>query len=131
MRTVTLAEADELIAKFDWSKIEALSDDDILEAIAGDPDTADVSKVPAENWQRLYSLPDIKALRDKLGMSQKDFALAFRISKRTLENWEQGRRRLDGVVSVYLALIAAFPNEIAALVKRLDRPNAEQRSAAE
>jgi DNA-binding transcriptional regulator YiaG len=118
------------LAEVDWAKIDALTDHDIERAIAGDRDTFDVSTIRDEEWQIHYPLPDLKALRQRLGMSQKDFALTFRVSKRTLENWEQGRRTFDGVVSVYLALVAAFPMEVAKLLNTLDRNRRRAEAAA-
>jgi putative transcriptional regulator len=40
-------------------------------------------------------LPDVKAIRRWLRMSQHHFASAFRIPLPTLKNWEQGRRMPD------------------------------------
>ena len=37
---------------------------------------------------------DVRALREKLSMSQSEFALMIGVSFSTLQNWEQGRRRL-------------------------------------
>ena len=39
---------------------------------------------------------DIKAIREKLGVSQSEFALMIGVSVSTLQNWEQGRRQPDG-----------------------------------
>jgi putative transcriptional regulator len=40
-------------------------------------------------------LPDVKAIRLSLRMSQHHFAVAYRIPLSTLKNWEQGRRMPD------------------------------------
>ena len=37
-------------------------------------------------------IPDVKAIRRSLRMSQQRFAAAYRIPLPTLKNWEQGRR---------------------------------------
>ena len=39
---------------------------------------------------------DIRAIRQKLGRSQSEFALMIGVSVATLQNWEQGRRRPVG-----------------------------------
>jgi putative transcriptional regulator len=36
---------------------------------------------------------DVKHIRTKAGMSQAEFARAFCINPRTLQEWEQGRRK--------------------------------------
>src|SRR5882672_3081494 len=35
---------------------------------------------------------DVKAIREKVDMSQSEFSRAFGVSKKTLEHWEHGRR---------------------------------------
>lgn len=36
---------------------------------------------------------DVRALREKLGLSQSDFAALFGFNVRSVQDWEQGRRR--------------------------------------
>ena len=49
---------------------------------------------------------DVKRIRTKAGMSQAEFARAFCINPRTLQEWEQGRRKPDATSRAYLAVIA-------------------------
>jgi putative transcriptional regulator len=49
---------------------------------------------------------DVKRIRKKARMSQAQFARAFCINPRTLQEWEQGRRRPDATTRAYLAVIA-------------------------
>ena len=49
---------------------------------------------------------DIKRIRAKAGMSQAEFARSFCINPRTLQEWEQGRRKPDATTRAYLAVIA-------------------------
>lgn len=49
---------------------------------------------------------DVKRIRAKSGMSQAEFARAFCINPRTLQEWEQGRRKPDATTRAYLAVIA-------------------------
>ena len=49
---------------------------------------------------------DVKHIRTKAGMSQAEFARAFCINPRTLQEWEQGRRKPDATTRAYLAVIA-------------------------
>ena len=49
---------------------------------------------------------DVKRIRGKAGMSQAEFARAFCINPRTLQEWEQGRRKPDTTTRAYLAVIA-------------------------
>jgi putative transcriptional regulator len=49
---------------------------------------------------------DVRRIRTTTGMSQGEFARAFCINPRTLQEWEQGRRRPDATTRAYLAVIA-------------------------
>ena len=49
---------------------------------------------------------DVKRIRIKARMSQAEFARAFCINPRTLQEWEQGRRKPDATTRAYLAVIA-------------------------
>ena len=65
-----------------------------------------------------YPPIDVKAIRQKLGKSQSQFALMIGVSIATLRNWEQGRRRPDGPARALLAVAAKNPEAVqAALAK--------------
>ncbi len=57
-------------------------------------------------------VPDVRAIRAHLRMSQQEFAKAYRIPLATLKNWEQGRRQPDAPASAYLQAIARRPKVI-------------------
>jgi putative transcriptional regulator len=48
---------------------------------------------------------DVRRIRNQAGMSQGEFARAFCINPRTLQEWEQGRRKPDATTRAYLAVI--------------------------
>jgi putative transcriptional regulator len=49
---------------------------------------------------------DVKRIRTRARMSQAQFARTFCINPRTLQEWEQGRRKPDATTRAYLAVIA-------------------------
>lgn len=57
-------------------------------------------------------LPDVKAIRQKLRMSQQRFAATYRIPLATVKNWEQGRRVPDAPAAAYLLAIWRRPKEV-------------------
>jgi len=63
-------------------------------------------------------IPDVKAIRRTLRMSQQRFAAAFRIPLPTLKNWEQGRRLPDAPAAAYLLAIRRKPKEVMEAVAR-------------
>ena len=59
----------------------------------------------------VVEVPDVRAIRRQLRMSQQEFAQVYRIPLATLKNWEQGRRQPDAPASAYLQVIAKCPRE--------------------
>jgi putative transcriptional regulator len=59
---------------------------------------------------------DIRQIREKLGLSQQEFALTIGVSHRTLQNWEQGHRMPQGPA---LALLTIFKNDPTAAISAL------------
>jgi len=57
---------------------------------------------------------DIKVVRGKLGVSQAEFAGMIGVSPRTLQNWEQGRRKPEGPAQALLAVTAKDPKAVLA-----------------
>lgn len=55
---------------------------------------------------------ELMAARARSGLSQADFAQALGVSKRTLENWEQGRAEPTGAARRLLKLAARFPETL-------------------
>ena len=53
--------------------------------------------------------PEVKLIREKVGLSQSRFATLIGVSKRTLENWEQGRRHPTGPAKALLRILDADP----------------------
>ena len=52
---------------------------------------------------------DVKAIRKRVRMSQAQFSRTYRISKRALQEWEQGGRQPDSAARAYLTVIAREP----------------------
>ena len=52
---------------------------------------------------------DVKAIRKRVKMSQAEFSRAYGISKRALQEWEQGGRQPDSAARAYLTVIAREP----------------------
>jgi len=53
--------------------------------------------------------PEVKAIRARMGLSQDRFAMILGVSKRTVENWEQGRRHPTGAARSLLKIVEADP----------------------
>jgi putative transcriptional regulator len=67
-------------------------------------------KVPS----RTFVAPgvEVKSVRAKYKLSQREFAAMLGISVRTLQNWEQGRRSPEGPARVLLLIAAKHPEAV-------------------
>jgi putative transcriptional regulator len=64
---------------------------------------------------------NVKAIRTKLGLSQKQFAERFGFAVETIRNYEQGHRRPTGPARVLLAVIANEPDAVTRALARRSR----------
>jgi len=88
----------------------ATTEDNIQRQIAEDPDTApDLGGEDPAGFVVRRSYPDLKQLRQRLGMSQTEFADAYGLSVWTLRQWEQGVAAPDGAARSYLKVIDQAP----------------------
>jgi DNA-binding transcriptional regulator YiaG len=53
---------------------------------------------------------DVRAVRERLGLSQEQFARRYNLELDAVQNWEQGRRTPDRTVQSYLRVISAYPD---------------------
>jgi putative transcriptional regulator len=59
----------------------------------------------------VIEVPDVRALREQLHMSQSEFSEAYKIPLATLQGWEQRRRAPDATATAYLNVIARLPEQ--------------------
>ena len=60
---------------------------------------------------------DVKAIREKTGLSQQGFCAAFGISLGTLRHWEQGLRLPRGPARVLLKVVDSDPEAVIRVVR--------------
>lgn len=60
----------------------------------------------------LVSARDVRATRERLALTQSDFAAAFGVSVATVRKWEQGRRAPEGPACVLLRVIDKHPEAV-------------------
>ena len=63
---------------------------------------------------RTYEIkpPEIRMVRECLDVSQGEFAVMIGVSPRTLQNWEQGRRKPEGPAKALLRIAARNPRAV-------------------
>jgi putative transcriptional regulator len=79
----------------DWTRLDAMTDEDIARQIAANPDaTPDMAPEI-----------DVRAIRRSAGMTQAEFAAAYAFSVRTVQEWERGAKRPSGPARTLLRAI--------------------------
>ena len=74
-------------------------------------------ELQAKKHDILLPIVNVHEARDRLKLTQKQFAITFGVSIATLRNWEQGRRLPTGAAKVLLKIIQKEPE----IVKRVLR----------
>ena|SRR5689334_9323362 len=91
---------EKIMRSIDWSRVDAMTEDEIEADLARDPDAA-LPLTEAEGkaiW--------LQGTRKRMGLSQTQFAERFHIPIGTLRDWEQARREPEGAAWAYLLVIA-------------------------
>ena len=99
--------------RVDWVHVKRATDDEIDKMIASDADTApDMART--RDWRRVLKpqIPDVRAIRRKLELSQAEFAARFGFSVRTIQEWEQGRAVPDRPARILLRVIEKSPRAV-------------------
>src|SRR5262249_621216 len=78
-----------------------------LQALASATGEADTSQYGVH----VPAILDVRAIRQKIGLSQEEFAQHFGVNKRTVQDWEQGRRHPSGPARTLLVVIDREPDD--------------------
>ncbi len=97
----------------DWKRLEAMSDADVRKAALADPDAAPLSKKQLSGMRRVSR---VKALRERMGLTQREFADAFHLPLTTLRDWEQRRSTPDAPARALLLAIERDPKKMRSLL---------------
>jgi len=101
--------------RHDWSRSDALSDEEIHAAALSDPDAQPLTQ---ERLAYMKRTPRAKIIRRALGLSQEEFARRFHIPIGTLRDWEQGRKEPDTAARAYLTVIGRNPQAVEAALRK-------------
>jgi putative transcriptional regulator len=104
---------------FDWSRFDAMSDEEVHAAALADPDAQPWTE---EQLAKAKRTPRVKIIRRVLKLTQQEFAAQFGIPLGTLRDWEQGRKEPDQAARSYLLVIASDPGAVREALKRAHQP---------
>ena len=60
---------------------------------------------------------DVRKIRSKTGLSQSQFAASIGVTRSSLQNWEQGKRKPQGAARVLLALLDCDPEIVQKMLR--------------
>jgi putative transcriptional regulator len=101
--------------KTDWRVFDAMSDEQRHRAALSDPDAAPAAEA---QLQRARRMPSVRALRNKLNLTQEEFAARFHLPLGTVRDWEQGAHRPDQAARVLLTVIERDPDGVARALEK-------------
>jgi putative transcriptional regulator len=103
----------------DWAAVEAFTEEQLHANALSDPNSQPIPPGTDEELAKLglHRIPNVKKLRERLGLTQEAFAATYRIPIGTLRDWEQGRKLPDAPARAYLTVIARNPETVADLLR--------------
>src|SRR5262245_55298937 len=103
-------------ARHDWSRADAMSDEERHAAALAD---SDAQPLTPEDFKRMKRVPQVKVIRRAFRLSQEEFAARFHIPIDTLKGWEESGKEPDEAAKAYLWVIASEPEMVRkALLRR-------------
>ena len=103
-----------LKGRTDWKQVAAMKEAEVVARARSDKDAQPVPRGRIADFQRVTLTPDeVRAIRQRSGLSQTAFATAYGLNLRTLQDWEQGRTQPDGPARAYLLVIDREPRAVA------------------
>jgi putative transcriptional regulator len=97
------------------ARLDAMTDEEIEAAALSDPDAQPVT---ADGLWQFQRVPSAKAIREKLHLTQQQFAETFGLSLGTVRDWEQGRFEPDQAAKTLLKVIACNPEAVKQALER-------------
>jgi len=94
----------------DFARLRSLSDAEIQRRALSDPDCPPLTRKELAEMERV---PDVRALRMKLKLTQAAFARRYGLTLRTIQDWEQGRFEPDQASRTLIRLIERIPTQVA------------------
>jgi putative transcriptional regulator len=104
--TIMPEKRDEIMQAIDWDRQRSMTDEEIEQSIADDPDASPMTDADGMALR-------IQMIRKGIGLSQPKFAERYEIPLATLRDWEQARRQPDAAAWAYIRVIEAQPQIVA------------------
>ena len=98
----------------DWAALKKMTEAEIELAAKSDPDAPLLSDYDLSQFKRVNPIQeiDVREIRNKLHLSQEKFAIFFGVSKRTIQEWEQHRKRPNATSRNFLRVVEYAPDVV-------------------
>jgi putative transcriptional regulator len=95
--------------KTDWARLEAMTEEEIEANALADPDNPPLTD---EELARMRRVPNPRRIRERLKLTQEQFATRFEVPLGTLRDWEQGVSYPDSAARTLLRVIEQDPEAV-------------------
>src|SRR3990170_5992176 len=95
--------------KTDWARLEAMTEEEIEVNALSDPDNPPLTD---EELARMRPVPNPRRIRERLKLTQEQFAAQFELPLGTLRDWEQGVSYPDSAAKTLLRVIDKDPDAV-------------------
>lgn len=99
----------------DWDYLAAMTEAEIEANALSDPDNPPMTK---EELSRMRPVPNPREIRQRLHMTQEQFAARFHLRIGTVRDWEQGKKEPDSAAKTLLRVIERNPEAVLQALER-------------
>ena len=97
------------MSREDMLRLDAMTEEEIHAAALSDPDAQPLTE---EQLIRMNPSIDPKNVRERLRLTQQEFANTFHLSLSAIKNWEEGRSLPDQAACILLRVIGHNPQAV-------------------
>lgn len=101
-------------SKSNIDKLIQTTDENIEKIVKNDPDASLLSKDELKEFKRVKSVGeiDVKKVRKQMHLTQEQFAFFFGVKKRTIQEWEQKRKKPSMTSRNFLRVVQFAPKVV-------------------
>lgn len=104
-----------LASRTNWARFDAMTEAEVEANALSDPDNPPMT---AEQLARMRPVPNPREIRQRLHLTQEQFAARFHVALGTLRDWEQGVRTPDSTARAFLRVIDRNPQAVLDALER-------------
>ena len=97
------------VASEELARLDGMTDEEVETGALSDPDALPLTDEELSTFRRV---PDVRAIRKSLNLTQVNFAATFHLSLATVRDWEQARCQPDQAARALLRVIEKEPDVV-------------------